>query len=102
LHANLVASRDEVIRCHHFDILLTLELRQVVDDVFTTERLPDRQVMDHEALCDHVKDGLSNIEHLLLTYLDLLLGSPRILFLIIIFIVIFFFSLLSISHLLLL
>ena len=71
LDSDLVAACDEVVGGHHLDVLLALELGQVVDDVLPAECLPHRQVVHEQALRDHVEDSLSDVQHLLLAYLDL-------------------------------
>ena len=103
----LVAARDEVVCSHNFNVYFSLKLWQVVDDIITTKRLPDRQVMHYEALGDHIEDSLRDIKHLLLTNLNgrlllslrLFIGIAAIdswllLFLLIILFIVFFFFLL--------
>jgi len=68
---NLVASSQKVIRGHHFDIFLAIELRQVINDVLAAKSLSNRQIVHHQALCDLVKDRFSNIQHLLFSDLHL-------------------------------
>ena len=72
LDSDLVTARDEVISGHYLYILLTIELGQVVDYVLTSESLSDSQVVNHEALGDHVEDSFSDVQHLLFTDFNLL------------------------------
>ena len=102
LDSYLVASGDKIVSSHHFYVFLSFKLGQVVDDIFATKCLPDRQVVHHEALGDHVKDSLSNIKHLLFTDLNLrlLLAIVSVICIeILLIVLLFFIDVLLPSHL---
>lgn len=69
-NADLGTTRQEVIRGHHLHVGFAIELRQVVDDVLSSKRLPHRQVVYHQALGNIVEDRLCNVEHLVFADLD--------------------------------
>ena len=90
LDADLVAARDEVVGRHDLDVLLALELRQVVDDVLPSKRLPHCQAVHAETLGDHVEDGFGDVEHLLFADFDLVLPIFLLLLVVIVLVVIAF------------
>lgn len=60
-YSDLVATSQEIVGCHNFNVFLTIEVRQIVDDVVSTERLPNCEVVHDEALCDAIEDSFCNV-----------------------------------------
>jgi len=70
-HSNLVATGQEVVRSHNLYIPLILELFEQLDHIFAPESATHCQLLLLEALSNHVKDVLRDVEHLLFRDLHL-------------------------------